>query len=82
VQVVNKGWASALAQAIVAKGYIYFEIDNRGSANRGVDYESQIWHAMGTVEVDDQIAGADYLKSLPFVEAQRSPPMAGPMAAI
>jgi dipeptidyl-peptidase-4 len=71
VQVVNKGWASALAQAIVAKGYIYFEIDNRGSANRGVDFESQIWHAMGTVEVDDQIAGADYLKSLPFVDAQK-----------
>lgn len=71
VQVVNKGWASALAQAIVAKGYIYFEIDNRGSANRGVDFESQIWQAMGTVEVDDQIAGADYLKSLPFVDAQK-----------
>ncbi|WP_172341148.1 DPP IV N-terminal domain-containing protein [Novosphingobium sp. SG751A] len=69
VQVVNKGWSGALAQAIVAKGYIYFEIDNRGSANRGVDYESQIWQAMGTVEVADQIAGADYLKSLPFVDA-------------
>jgi dipeptidyl-peptidase-4 len=41
VQVVNKGWASALAQAIVAKGYIYFEIDNRGSANRGVDLKAR-----------------------------------------
>jgi len=67
-QVVNKGWTGALAQAIVAKGYIYFEIDNRGSANRGVDYESQIWRAMGTVEVADQLAGAKYLKSLPFVD--------------
>lgn len=71
VQVVNKGWSGALAQAIVARGYIYFEIDNRGSANRGVDYESQIWQAMGTVEVADQIAGADYLKSLPFVDAHK-----------
>jgi dipeptidyl-peptidase-4 len=70
-QVVNKGWTGALAQAIVAKGYIYFEIDNRGSANRGVDYESQIYHAMGTVEVADQLAGAQYLASLPFVDPKK-----------
>jgi len=41
-QTVSKGWTGALAQAIVAKGYIYFQIDNRGSANRGVDFEGQI----------------------------------------
>lgn len=70
-QVVSKGWTGALAQAIVAKGYIYFEIDNRGSANRGVDYESQIHHAMGTVEVADQLAGARYLAGLPFVDAKK-----------
>jgi len=70
-QVVNKGWTGALAQAIVAKGYIYFEIDNRGSANRGVDYESQIYRAMGTVEVADQLAGAKYLASLPFVDPRK-----------
>lgn len=70
-QVVSKGWTGALAQAIVAKGYIYFEIDNRGSANRGVEYESQIHHAMGTVEVADQLAGARYLAGLPFVDAKK-----------
>ena len=67
-QVVTRGWASPLEQAIVAKGFIWFEIDNRGSANRGVAFESQIRHAMGTVEVADQLAGANYLKTLPFVD--------------
>lgn len=70
-QTVSKGWTGTLAQAIVAKGYIYFQIDNRGSAHRGVDYESQIWHAMGTVEVADQRAGAAYLKALPFVDPKK-----------
>ncbi|MDE2404077.1 MAG: DPP IV N-terminal domain-containing protein [Sphingomonadales bacterium] len=68
VQVVSKGWTGSLAQAIVAKGYVYFEIDNRGSADRGVAFESSIWHAMGSVEVADQRAGLHYLKSLPFVD--------------
>lgn len=67
-QVVSRGWTGALAQAIVAQGYIWFELDNRGSANRGVAFESQIWHAMGSVEVADQLAGAAYLKTLDFVD--------------
>jgi len=71
LQLVNKGWTGALAQAIVARGFIYFEIDNRGSDNRGVDFESQIYHAMGSVEVADQLAGAHYLASLPFVDAKK-----------
>ncbi|WP_423142180.1 DPP IV N-terminal domain-containing protein [Parablastomonas sp. CN1-191] len=67
-QVVTRGWGGALPQAIADKGYIYFEIDNRGSANRGVAFEKQISHAMGSVEVADQKVGADYLKTLPYVD--------------
>ena len=68
VQVVSKGWGGALEQAIVAKGYIFFEIDNRGSANRGVAFESQINRAMGSVEVEDQLAGAAFLTSQAYVD--------------
>ena len=68
VQVVNRGWSGALAQAIVAQGYIWFELDNRGSAQRSVAFQRQISRAMGTVEVADQLAGAAHLKSLPFVD--------------
>ena len=68
VQTVTKGWNNPLEQAIVQQGYILFEIDNRGSANRGVAFEKPIYHAMGGVEVADQKVGGAYLKGLPFVD--------------
>lgn len=67
-QVVARRWMGALPQAIVDEGYVWFEIDNRGSENRGVAFASQLYRAMGTVEVDDQLAGAQFLKTLPFVD--------------
>ena len=70
-QTVNRGWNGALRQAIVDKGYIWFALDNRGSANRGVAFEQPIYRAMGTVEVRDQKAGADYLKTLDFVDPEK-----------
>lgn len=70
-QVVAKGFQGALAQAIVDKGYIYFAIDNRGSENRGVKFASALHHAMGTVEVEDQLAGANWLKKQNFVDADK-----------
>jgi dipeptidyl-peptidase-4 len=70
-QNVGKGWQGALAQAIVDRGYIFFQIDNRGSANRGVAFEKAIYRAMGSVEVADQKAGAEYLKTLDFVDPDK-----------
>ena len=70
-QVVDRGWDGALAQAIVDRGYIYFALDNRGTANRGVDFEQPIYRAMGGVEVRDQRSGAEYLKTLDFVDADK-----------
>lgn len=67
-QTVANGWTGALRQAIVDKGYIWFQLDNRGSANRGVEFEQPIYRAMGGVEVRDQKAGAEYLKTLDFVD--------------
>lgn len=70
-QEVLRAWMNPLAQAIVDKGYIWFELDNRGSDNRGVDFSKQIYRTMGGVEVADQLAGAQYLKSLPFVAGDK-----------
>ena len=70
-QDVTRGWSSALTQFVVDRGYIFFQIDNRGSSNRGVAFEQQINRAMGGVEVADQKAGALFLKSLPFVDPAR-----------
>ncbi|MES2095405.1 MAG: DPP IV N-terminal domain-containing protein [Pseudomonadota bacterium] len=70
-QTVTRGWESPMEQYIVDQGYIFFQIDNRGSANRGTAYEDQIWRAMGTVEVEDQLAGAKWLKAQDFVDGDR-----------
>jgi dipeptidyl-peptidase-4 len=71
-QTVSKSWGKEpLHQAMVDQGFIYFALDNRGSPTRGVTFESPIWHAMGGVEVVDQLAGANYLKTLPFVDDKR-----------
>jgi dipeptidyl-peptidase-4 len=71
LQTVTKGWGGALAQAIVERGYIFFQLDNRGSANRGVDFEQPLYRAMGEVEVRDQKAGARFLQTLDFVDPAR-----------
>ncbi len=68
---VTRGWGGALQQAIVNQGYIWFELDNRGVEGRGVEFASHIWRAMGGVEVEDQAAGARFLKTLPEVDPER-----------
>lgn len=70
-QIVTHGWDGALQQAVVDAGYIWFELDNRGSANRGVAFEQPLYHAMGGVEVRDQKLGAEYLKTLDFVDPDK-----------
>ena len=63
----SRSWETYMAQ----KGYIVFILDNRGSENRGLDFEQATWHRLGQVEMQDQMAGVDYLKSLPYVDADR-----------
>ena len=70
-QEVSRAWQGPLPQAIVDRGYVYFQIDNRGSGNRGVAFASAIHHAMGSVEVEDQLTGARHLQTLPFVDPKR-----------
>ncbi len=60
-------WFYMMAQ----KGYIIFTLDNRGSANRGLEFEQATFRHLGTVEVKDQMTGVDYLKSLPYVDGNR-----------
>jgi dipeptidyl-peptidase 4 len=71
VQTVARQWGGALQQYIVDRGYIWFQVDNRGSANRGKAFEDPIYHAMGGIEVRDQIEGAEWLKTQDFVDPNR-----------
>lgn len=52
-------------------GYIVFVLDGRGSSNRGFAFESAIHRQLGTLEMEDQMAGINYLKSLPYVDGSR-----------
>lgn len=56
---------------MASKGYIVFTLDNRGSANRGLNFENEIHRQLGEVEMRDQLAGIAHLKSLPFVDTSR-----------
>lgn len=53
------------------QGYLVFTVDNRGSDNRGFAFESVIHGQCGTNEIEDQIKGIDYLKTLPYVDINR-----------
>ncbi|KPH11186.1 S9 family peptidase [Chryseobacterium sp. ERMR1:04] len=58
-------WYEYMAQ----NGYIIFTMDGRGSSNRGLKFEQAVFRNLGTVEMNDQMKGVDYLKSLPYVDA-------------
>ena len=63
----SRSWETYMAQ----KGYVLFILDNRGSENRGLEFEQATWHQLGKVEMRDQMKGVEYLKSLPYVDADR-----------
>ncbi|MDO5017617.1 MAG: DPP IV N-terminal domain-containing protein [Porphyromonas sp.] len=64
---LRMGWDTYMAQ----EGFIVMTIDNRGTANRGMDFESITHRRLGTIEMQDQMKGIEYLRSLPYVDADR-----------
>ena len=63
----SRSWETYMAQ----KGYIVFILDNRGSEHRGLDFEQATFRQLGQVEMQDQMKGVDYLRSLPYVDMSR-----------
>lgn len=68
---VTRTWVNPLHEYLVQQGWIVFSIDNRGSPDRGKAFEDAIYHAMGTVEVEDQLAGVQWLRGQDFVDGDR-----------
>lgn len=72
-QLVSKAWPRRLFEQYMAQqGYLVFVLDNRGMARRGKKFEDPLYKQMGSVELNDQLVGVDYLKSLDFVDAERT----------
>ncbi len=63
----SRSWETYMAQ----KGYIVFVLDNRGSQYRGRDFEQATFRQLGQIEMQDQMQGVAYLKSLPYVDAEK-----------
>ena len=63
----SRGWETYMAE----KGYLLFILDNRGSENRGKEFEQVTFRQLGQEEMKDQMKGVEYLQSLPYVDASR-----------
>ena len=63
----SRSWETYMAQ----KGYIVFILDNRGSEHRGRDFEQATFRQLGQVEMQDQMKGVEFLKTLPYVDMNR-----------
>lgn len=71
VQRVRRDFPPLVQQILAQAGFAVFELDNRGGSNRHKSFENAIHGELGRVEVDDQLAGVDYLRSLAWVDADR-----------
>ena len=59
------------AQYLARHGYVVFRLDNRGTPRRGKTFETALARRLGSVEVEDQLAGARFLAGLPYVDGAR-----------
>lgn len=73
-QLVTNNWlngASLWMHWMAEQGYLIFTLDGRGSDHRGFEFESSIHRKLGTLEIEDQLVGVNYLKSLKYVDSSR-----------
>ena len=74
VQLVTNSWlggADFFLYYMSQQGFVVFTVDGRGSDNRGMKFEQATFRNLGKEEVADQEKGAQYLKSLKYVDANR-----------
>ena len=73
-QLVTDSWmggANLYFTFLAQHGYVVFTLDNRGTDNRGFEFESCTHRHLGEIEMADQMEGVKYLKSLPYVDTER-----------
>ena len=63
----SRSWETYMAQ----KGYIIFILDNRGSQYRGRDFEQATFHQLGQIEMQDQMKGVEFLRTLSYIDMSR-----------
>jgi dipeptidyl-peptidase-4 len=68
---VRNGWLPATTQLLTEAGYLVFRLDNRGEGDRSAAFKQALHLTMGQPEIADQVLGANYLRSLPYVDESR-----------
>jgi dipeptidyl-peptidase-4 len=74
VQLVTDQWlggAPLWLQALAAEGYVVCRLDNRGTPNRGIEFEQCVHRQLGVLEVQDQLKAVEWCKQQPFVDPAR-----------
>ena len=74
-QTVTNAWPGRadafFNQYLAQNGYVVFSLDNRGTPRRGRAFGGALYGVQGTVEVDDQRKGVEWLRAQPWVDGDR-----------
>jgi dipeptidyl-peptidase-4 len=71
-QSIRNAWdALSWEQVLAHRGFVIWQVDNRGAMGRGHAFESVLYHNMGATELADQKAGVEHLVSMGFVDPAR-----------
>ena len=73
-QTVANTWSLTVdlrAQYLAQQGFVVLKVDNRGTSNRGRDFEAAIAQHLGQIEVSDQVEGVCFLANRPYVDRER-----------
>jgi dipeptidyl-peptidase-4 len=71
-QSVRNAWAGVTwEQSLAHRGFVIWQVDNRGTFGRGHAFETPVYRELGKVELADQRAGVEKLLSMGFVDKDR-----------
>lgn len=70
-QRVTRAWGNYFDQYMAQQGFVVFRLDNRGSGRRERQFTDTLYGNLGKHEVEDQVAGVDWLAQQSFVDPKR-----------
>lgn len=71
-QLVLNSWKMDGTYYVASQGYIVAAVDGRGTGNRSRAWANSVYRRLGLCETQDQLAGAAYFASLPYVDSDRT----------
>ncbi|HJG89956.1 S9 family peptidase [Barnesiella viscericola] len=70
-QSVLDDWKVDWEYYLANQGFIVACVDGRGTGGRSRAYETAVYMQLGKYETEDQVAGAEYMSTLPYVDGNR-----------